>query len=162
MHKAAMDYVRRYATPMRMSVIEIGSRNINGTVRVLFPNAQWTGLDLYPGPDVDVVCDSRTFVAPTKVDLVVCCEVLEHSDVWAGILENASEWLKPEGRIIVTCGGPGRPQHSHHDGGRLRPGEYYGNLTPLQICQVLQGCGMWIESAEVVGDDTRVSAITAF
>lgn len=38
-----------------VSVLEIGSLNINGTVREFFTNCNFTGIDIGPGPCVDIV-----------------------------------------------------------------------------------------------------------
>ena len=46
MHVEAFAFVAQFSTTDPITVIEIGSRIINGTVRGLFPNAHWTGLDL--------------------------------------------------------------------------------------------------------------------
>ncbi len=159
MHQAAREYVSRYATDAMISVIEIGSRNINGTVRDLFPRAQWMGLDLQDGFCVDHVCDATKYQPMQRVDLVVCCEVLEHAPDWAELIEAAASWLVPGGRLIVTCAGSGRPQHSAHDGGPLRPGEHYANITAAELCRSMQTCGLWIDSAETLGHDTRASGV---
>lgn len=159
MHNDARMYVDRFATADALSVIEIGSRNINGTVRDLFPNASWTGLDLYPGPCVDVVCDSEKWSPESPVDLVICCEVFEHAQRWTAMLFNAAKWLKPGGRIVVTCAGPDRPPHSHHDGGKLRKGEYYSNISADRMRQAMESCGFANVEAHQFGYDTQASGV---
>lgn len=159
MHQRAFDFVKQFSTPDPISVIEIGSRNLNGTVRPLFPAAKWIGLDLYPGPDVDVVCDMLDYTPDSKVDLVVCCEVLEHADRWADMLRHASTWLVKNGRLLVTCAGPGRRPHSHVDGKKVRPGEYYGNIHPDELRRVLGWCGLDVLICTQLHDDTQSAAI---
>jgi hypothetical protein len=39
-------------------VLDLGGRNINGQIRDLLPAAKWTGLDITPGPGVDLVHDA--------------------------------------------------------------------------------------------------------
>lgn len=159
MHNEAFQFVAQFATDQPISVIEIGSRNINGSVRSLFPNASWTGLDLHPGPDVDIVCRAEEYTPPVLVDLVVCCEVLEHAENWRELIGAAALWLKPDGRIILTCAGPGRPEHSAIDGQpRLIPGEYYDNVSADQIAEELHYAGCLIEVCEQAGDDTQAAA----
>ncbi len=159
MHQAAREYVSRYATDAVIDVIEIGSRDINGRVRDLFPNANWLGLDLQAGKGVDIVCDAATYQPEVGVDMVVCCEVLEHTADWRKIIDNCLSWIAPGGRLIVTCAGTGRQPHSAHDGGPLQPGEHYENITPAELCEAMQRCGVWIDSAESCGSDTRASGI---
>lgn len=161
MHQAAREYVSRYATPNQIRVIEIGSRNINGTVRDLFPRAQWVGLDLSDGFCVDLVCDAAKYQPMIPVDLVVCCEVLEHAADWRDLIEAGVSWLVPGGRLIVTCAGPTRKAHSAVDGGQLQPGEHYENITVAELCRAMQTCGLWIDSAEALREDTRASGVLA-
>tara|TARA_R110000822_G_scaffold309905_1_gene440612 strand:- start:722 stop:1225 length:504 start_codon:yes stop_codon:yes gene_type:complete len=141
MHPGAHEFISRHATDDAISVIEIGSRNINGTIRDLFPNAKWIGLDLFEGPEVDVVCDARDFVPESLVDLVVCCEVLEHCSGWRQLIQSASLWLKQKGVIIITAAGPGRDPHSAIDGGELHPDEHYANVTQDELAEELHYAG---------------------
>lgn len=141
MHPGAREFVARHATSEPVSVIEIGSRDINGTVRDLFPRATWTGLDLHAGSGVDVVCDAMLYQPPGLVDLVVCCEVLEHARNWRDLLCAAHGWLKRRGRLIVTCAGPGRDPHSAIDGGSLRPDEHYANISMAELNRAMKRAG---------------------
>lgn len=159
MHEEAMAFVKQFATEDPISVIEVGSRNINGTPRGLFPNAHWTGVDLYAGPDVDVVCDMFDYTPPDSVDLVICCEVLEHSEKWAEMISRASGWLKSGGRMIITCAGPGRIPHSHVDGGEVRLEEYYGNISTQEMRQALESDGLYVVICTQLRNDTQAMAI---
>lgn len=155
MHSAAFEFVRKFSTHDAIDIIEIGSRDINGTVRPFFPLANYIGLDLYAGPCVDVVCDAEQYQPDSLVDLVICTEVLEHAPTWRELIRVGASWLKPDGRMIITCAGPGRSPHSHHDGGALREGEYYANLSPEAVKTAMISAGLgWIE-AEQVGEDTQ-------
>ena len=168
MHDTALEFVSRFATTDPVTVIEIGSRDINGSTRALFPAATWVGLDLYEGPGVDWVGNCTDYIPASQVNLVICTEALEHAEQWERILEVAVTWLVPGGKIIITCAGPGRAPHSHHDGATVREGEYYGNLTTDQITEVLEAAGLTIVCAErgltvrddaSFGTDSRVMAM---
>ena len=163
MHPGASEFVGRHSTSEAISVIEIGSRDINGTIRSHFPAAQWTGLDLHPGPSVDWVGDALDYHAQNSVDLVICCEVFEHTSNWGEILNHAATWLKPGGRIIITCAGPGRDSHSASDGGDLHPDEHYANITQDEIAEELHYAGF--VSIEASGNehwrDTYATALKA-
>jgi len=158
MHHEAYEFLRQHATTDVLTVIEIGSRNVNGTARDHFPNAIWTGLDLYEGPCVDVVCDAESWSPPSLVDLVVCCEVLEHARNWRDLIDAAERWLKPGGRFLMTCAGPGRIMHSHIDGLELRPGEYYTNLSEVDICLACLSAGLHHIRTTQCGNDTYAIA----
>lgn len=132
MHDQARAYVERTlrALPPPERVLELGSRSINGGVRDLLPKGcTYLGIDELPGPGVDVIADAATFVPPWPPDLVLLCEVLEHTPKGSAILANVARMLAPGGHLIVTCAGIGRAEHSTVDGGeRLYPGEWYAGV----------------------------------
>lgn len=155
MHAAAHDYVARHRTDKYISVVEIGSRDINGTVRDLFPAADYVGVDLTAGNGVDVVADAATWKPKRKVDVVVCCEVFEHTATWPDIVWSAANTMlrAGTGRLIVTAAGPGRAPHSAVDGGPLRDGEFYANVDPDELAQTMIDAGFVdVEIDEVPGD----------
>lgn len=160
MHEAARTYVARFATDTPLDVIEIGSRNVNGGVRDLFPAASWTGVDIIDGPAVDVVADAATWMPDTRADLVVCCEVLEHTADWPRILANAAGMLRSGGRIVVTAAGPTRAPHSGIDGGPVRPDEHYANLDADELHSELVIAGFRNVQTETVGADVRATGVT--
>lgn len=119
------------------SVVEIGSRYVNGSVRPLFTTERYIGIDLEPGPQVDIVADATSWRPPALVEWVVCCEVLEHAHDVPGIVSMAAESLIPGGVFLVTCATDFRAPHSGHDGGPLRPDEYYQNVDPIFLRRLL-------------------------
>lgn len=159
MHTEAHDYVARFATSAEVDVIEIGSRDINGTVRDLFPNARYVGVDVVDGKGVDVVADAATWTPKRKADIVVCCEVFEHTDAWQDIVANAAKMLRKGGRLIVTCAGPGRKPHSAVDGGALRDDEFYANVTADELHDAMHAAGLVSVQSEEAGYDTRASGV---
>ena len=82
MHAAARSFVERWIRPDDDPVIEIGSRNVNGGLRDLFPRAPefqtYVGIDVQDGPGVDIVADAAQWTPPEPAACVICCEVLEH------------------------------------------------------------------------------------
>lgn len=156
MHAEAHEWVARHATSEPVTVLDIGGRNINGTVRNLFSGATvYTVLDIADGQGVDIVADASTWTPDQQYDVVVTAETFEHTDVWPKICATAAAALKLGGRFIATMAGPGRPAHSAVDGGpTLYPGEYYGNVEPDDLRAVLAGCGF----TDVVIDQQRQPA----
>lgn len=147
MHEQAYEWVRRYVPPaMPMTVLDIGGRDINGSVRPLFPDATvYRVLDINDGPNVDIVADAATWTPDLEYDVVVSAETFEHTAVWPQICATAYNACKRGGMFIATMAGPGRPAHSAIDGQfRLLPGEYYGNVNPEDLWAVLVDCG-WRE-----------------
>lgn len=106
MHDAARQYVAdavaKYGPFRRM--LELGSRDVNGSARDLFdhPEQLYLGLDVLPGPGVDVVADAAEFCDPHRSDAVVCCEVLEHTLLASRIVNQAARTLKRGGVFIRT------------------------------------------------------------
>lgn len=150
MHCEAYGWVRRWAGPRRF-VLDIGSANINGTVRPLFAgSATYIGIDIAAGDGVDVVADGRTYNPPEAPDLIVCCEVLEHCEQPGILVSHAWEVLAPGGTLIVTCAGVGRAVHGS-DGGPIQKGETYTTVFPCDLA-------VWLETAdklEIVYDRER-------
>ncbi len=130
MHPAAMSWVATHAPAAVASVVDVGGRDINGTVRACFPGALYTSVDLIDGPAVDVVADFADWEPDVLVDVVVCCEVAEHAESWRDLLAHAASILVADGTLIFTAAGPGRAPHSAFDGGELRDGEWYENIDP--------------------------------
>lgn len=139
MHAAAHAYAATKLVGAHFpAAVEIGGRDINGGVRDLFSCDRYTAIDLEPGAGVDVVADALTWQPEQLVDLVICCEVLEHEARQEDLIRRALSWLRPGGALLVTAGGPGRTPHSGHDGGGLAEGEHYANLDPDLLQKIFE------------------------
>jgi len=93
------------------AVLEVGSLNINGSIRQYFSNCLYHGIDLGAGPDVDEVIHVTGLPDGLAFDVVVSTEALEHDEQWAKSLRKMYQLLKPEGLMVVTCAGPKRAEH---------------------------------------------------
>ena len=100
-------WVREIVTQQQAQcpVLEVGSYNVNGSVRDLF-FGKYVGLDMREGPGVDVIADivsdSWHRAGPEKFNTVVCTETLEHvTDPWKAI-DNIADALNPGGLCIVS------------------------------------------------------------
>ena len=161
MHEAVIEFVGRYARTTGR-VLEIGSRNINGSVRSLFPAAsEFIGVDPVDGPDVDVVGDGSVVdLGHGTFDIVVCTEVLEHVDdeIATGIISNAWRHLASDGVFIMTCAGPGRHAHSAIDEQPIRPWEFYRNVDAETLDGWLADAGFTRWDINPQGADMRCVA----
>ena len=117
-------------------VLEIGSLDINGSIRSQFQHCEYTGIDVAPGPGVDLVCQGQDYDAPDdSFDVVISCEVMEHNPHWAETMKNMIRVCKPGGLVVMTCATLGRGEHGT---ARTSPGSspltvklgwnYYRNL----------------------------------
>lgn len=158
MHAEALTYVNRFATADVVRVVEFGARDINGSPRVLFPNAQWWGIDLVDGSAVDEVADAASW-SGEPADIVVCCEVLEHAESWRDIVASMAANTKPGGRVLITAAGPDRAPHSAVDGGLLRDGEHYENIKPAALQAALKAAGLDSIEVEVSGGDVYATGV---
>lgn len=155
MHEPARAYVARtlltLLEPRR--VLEFGSRNVNGEVRDLLPAAaRYCGIDLRSGPGVSVVADATTFGRSASCDLILCCELLEHTPDGAAICANAARVLRRGGYLIATCATDPRAPHSGIDGGPLQVGEHYANVAPRELLAWVADAGLAVRQYEVHED----------
>lgn len=94
------------------SVLEVGSLNINGTVRDYFESKEYIGIDLGPGDGVDMILpgeNARDHWPDDYFDVSISTECFEHNPHWLGTFWNMYA-LSRDG-VIFTCAGPGRPEH---------------------------------------------------
>lgn len=161
MHNEAFAWVAAHATQDEVTVLDLGGRNVNGSVRDLFPNAtKYVAVDIREGEGVDVVADAATWVPDDEYDVVVSTECFEHTAVWPEICLTAFKATRPGGRLILTMAGPGRSEHSAIDGGPIQPGEYYGNVDPEHLKHTLITAGFKdvVVDSRVSPADTRAVA----
>lgn len=114
-------------------VLEVGSLDINGTVRDFFEGCEYVGVDVGEGPGVDVVANGENLTYPDKsFDVAISCECFEHNPAWKETFVNMHRMAAD--MVIFTCASEGRPEHGTK---RSDPGsspltaewEYYRNLT---------------------------------
>jgi len=94
-------------------VVEFGSYNVNGTLKPIFKNCKYTGIDMASGPNVDIVCngDSTPF-ENESIDVIVSSSNFEHDDCfWMTFLEMC-RILKPSGFIYINAPSAG-PHHGY-------------------------------------------------
>lgn len=94
-------------------VLEVGSYNVNGTVRDWF-TGPYVGIDIRQGPQVDMVASSHHIPFRDNVfDVVLSCEVLEHDPFFWVSMREVGRVLKPGGHLLLTTRGFGFPQHDY-------------------------------------------------
>lgn len=120
-------------------VLEVGSYDVNGSVRCFFERCDYTGLDVSPGKGVDVVCPGQDYRTDRGFDTAVSCEMLEHNPFWKETLQNMVSMLVPGGLMVVSCATTGRQEHGTRRSSPLQSlgseefGDYYLNLTESDI-----------------------------
>ncbi|HWX30696.1 MAG TPA: methyltransferase domain-containing protein [Steroidobacteraceae bacterium] len=131
--------------PLR--VVEVGAHDVNGSIRGVVLSSievsEYVGVDLTPGPGVDIVCSGHELDLPAaSFDLTLSAECLEHNPYWMETLRNMRRLTKPDGFVIVSCATLGRLEHGtartnpdSSPGTRDLGWNYYRNLTPSDFPQ---------------------------
>ncbi len=118
-HESCIVFVAEQLPPAEVvgrSVIELGSAGAN--IRPLLEHwkpARYVGVDISPGPGVDVVCrveEAAKRFGDGRFDVVVSTEMLEHVRDWREAVRNIKRLCRPGGRIVLTTRSRGFPFHS--------------------------------------------------
>lgn len=129
----ARHFARDYTN---VKILEIGSYNVNGTIRDFFSGSDYIGTDLTEGPGVDFVSDGHLIDHDDNTyDITVSCECFEHNPYWLETFRNMYRMTKAGGFVIFTCATRGRGEHgTRRTSPKSSPGtqevgwDYYLNL----------------------------------
>jgi SAM-dependent methyltransferase len=95
-----------------LKVLEIGSYIVNGSVRPFFHASQYIGVDLMPGPGVDIVLNGKEINLPDETfDVAISCECFEHNPHWVESFQMMYKKTKKCGILLVSCASRGRLEH---------------------------------------------------
>jgi SAM-dependent methyltransferase len=94
------------------AILEIGSYDVNGSIRPFFSESIYVGVDLTEGPGVDIVCEGHKVADPDETyDLTISCECFEHNPRWLETFLNMYRMTKSGGVLVFTCATRGRFEH---------------------------------------------------
>lgn len=118
-------------------LIEIGSYDVNGSIRSLFPAREYVGVDLVEGPGVDIVSFGHDISLPDNhFDGALSGECFEHDPHWKDTFTNMARLTRPGGLVAFTCASKGRPEHGtvrsravESPGTQAEGIDYYQNLS---------------------------------
>lgn len=156
-----------------LRIVEVGSADVYGSVRGIFQGARdYVGLDLAMAPGVDVVVSGGVIpVASESVDVVLNAEALEHDPNWRLTIEECLRVLRPGGLLVMSCAGPGRPEHgTQRTDAQESPGtqeaglDYYKNLSVAEVLSAIEATGESVATSAFTNTkvrDTYVSAVKA-
>jgi SAM-dependent methyltransferase len=144
MHDSVLQWVAEKAREFDgfagQSVLEVGSLNVNGSVRAFFSSAAvYTGVDLFAGPGVDLLMNAHALAfADAAFDVVVSTEMLEHDDEFWRSAAEMGRVLRAGGLLILTARGNGFMPHEYpHDFWRFMPSSF-PKLFTLAGCETLE------------------------
>lgn len=129
----SLDELKKINNFNNLSVLDVGSFDVGGSIRDFFKKNNYTGVDLIKGPNVDIVLSgSELYKLKQKFDIVISCECFEHAKEWKEIFLSMYNVCEDNGYVIFTCASRGRIEH-----GTLRTinsdspgtnGTYYKNI----------------------------------
>jgi len=131
----------------KISVLEVGSHNVNGGLRSIFPNSDYLGIDLSPGDGVDIVYDGSNFdfLNKKKFDLIISGEVFEHNPNYKSNVKSLRKHLKKDGFLIISTATLGRLEHgTRRTNINMSPGtaevdwNYYQNVSKGSLRRALK------------------------
>ena len=93
-------------------VLEVGSKDWNGSVRSWFENCMYWGIDIEQGSGVDQIISARKFPSLPIWDTIVSFSVLEHDSEWRSSLHNILGGLKKDGILLMCWGAEGNIKHN--------------------------------------------------
>jgi len=88
--------------PSEALILDVGAGR--GDFAAIFQGRQYLGLDVYPYPEVDIVCDltQANPLRPESFDAIVLMNVLEHVYDTHKLLAALAAALKPGGALIIA------------------------------------------------------------
>lgn len=140
------------------NVLDIGSLDINGNNRYLFKNYTYTGIDIGPGKNVDIVCRGHEFTTSELFDIVISTECFEHDEFYHLTIPNAAMLTKPNGMLLFTCATSGRLEHGtsiNHPESSPYTHYYYKNLTEFDIRNCLDLDRLFSQYAFETNDESN-------
>lgn len=152
-HQKLQAWKKKYPKSFKKAkVLELGSLNINGSVREHFEDCEFVGIDWREGEDVDIVCFAHeTLFEKNYFDVIISFSMLEHDIFWKDSLAHNLPYLKKDGLIMLNwIGKAGKKHHLEcSPDGKFHPNdlkkvkEFIGelNLKILDEAEEYGGCG---------------------
>ena len=116
-HKQQRDFITKLKEKFPnnfkdIKMLEIGSLDINGSIREYFENCNYIGYDVGEGKLVDVVYDGITFRAEdVEFDTTGSCNCFEHNPNWVSNFKDMHRILKSGGLHFISVPTTGCPEH---------------------------------------------------
>ena len=92
-------------------ILDVGSYDFNGTLKPIFKDYKYVGVDMSSGPNVDFVCKNDNIpLKDNYFDVIISTSCFEHDDFfWLTFLEMC-RLVKPGGYIYINAPSTG-PYH---------------------------------------------------
>ncbi len=107
MHLTALNNAKRFVEKRvkpKMRVLDIGSMDINGTLKPLFKNNTYLGLDLMPGNNVDAVYNGKIIpFNDNYFDIAVSSSCFEHDPAFWDTFKEIVRVVRKGGYIYLNA-----------------------------------------------------------
>lgn len=122
----------------RSRVLELGSKDLNGTVRDHFVEpVEFVGIDISPGKCVDLVVAAKdTVFEPDHFDVLITMSMIEHDPDWRESLTHNMQWLRSGGLFVMCWGAEGNPRHPPEPWALVPVEDMRQHLTTLPLDDV--------------------------
>jgi hypothetical protein len=92
-------------------ILDVGSYDVNGTMKPIFEKGQYIGLDMEEGPNVDIVGVSHEIpFEKDEFDIIISSSCFEHDDMFWISFQEMCRVLKPGGYMYIQAPSNG-PYH---------------------------------------------------
>ena len=108
------EFVEQYKKKLTGKVLEVGSYNVNGSVREIVDVT--VGVDIRDGKGVDLVCsveDLPKYFKPGHFDACVSTETLEHVENWKAFVTITWDMVKQGGWLVMTMAHQNKGRHDY-------------------------------------------------
>lgn len=140
------------ALPQAATVVDIGSKDFNGSYRSIFTHEKlnYIGVDLEPGRGVDVICETPyAFPLPDAfADIVISGQTLEHSEFFWQAAREMVRVAKPGAYIVLIVPSKGYIHRYPVDCYRFLP-DSMPALAKYTGCRLLES---WLDETSEWGD----------
>lgn len=117
MNNSILTFAKKHRAKFDGNILEVGSQDVNGSIRNIIDVTM--GTDMREGPGVDVVVNVEELIEwfdGELFDCVVSCDALEHMADWEAALTNMWGVLKPGGLMLLTMANTKKGYHGYpHD-----------------------------------------------
>jgi SAM-dependent methyltransferase len=101
-------YVSKVNSKQKLKVLDVGSFDVNGSYKHLFPKANfdYTGLDMEAGPNVDIVLNNPynwNEIETDSCDIVISGQAFEHIEFFWITMSEMARILKKGGLLCILA-----------------------------------------------------------
>ncbi len=142
-----------------LTILDLGSQDFNGSYRAVLANPRWRyiGIDLTPGPNVDIVLQDAYHWRELKsgsADVLVSGQTFEHTEFFWDTMCEIARVLKPGGVCCIiapSCG----PEHRYpRDCWRIFP-DGFAAVARYAHLEVLDAHTQWEDLPEYDNENNK-------